>query len=214
VEHDLRKLPVSGIVALAAIIFFCVCLALAIASYPPPFSPLENWMSDLGNPRLNPSGAAYFNGACMITGLFLVVFYLGLGRWRGTGHVKAGTLAMAQAAGIFSGVALAGVGLFPETFEPHHFIVSILFFLSSTVAILLTTIALRGHPGFGRASAPAGYLTVVIGVVFAVQMALLESVTIVEWVSVFSMLLWAALISLEMLRARNRQALYQSSPIS
>jgi hypothetical membrane protein len=68
-KPDLRKIPASSIVALAAIVFFCTSLALSIASFPPGFSPRKNWMSDLGHPELNPAGSPYFNGACMITGL-------------------------------------------------------------------------------------------------------------------------------------------------
>jgi hypothetical membrane protein len=200
VEPDLRKIPISSIVALIASIYFCTSLALSIASFSPGFSPLDNWMSDLGNPELNPSGSAYFNLACMITGLFLIIFYLGLRHWRNTAGGKTKMLTAAQASGIFSGIALAGVGYFPETFSPHHFIVSVMFFLSSTVAILLATVALRGRPGFGRAVAGAGYLTAVIGVIFSAQMAMFKSITIIEWISVFSMLLWAGLFSIDMLR--------------
>lgn len=198
---DLRKIPLSSIVALTAITFFCACLAFSIANYPPGFTPLKNWMSDLGNPLLNPAGSAYFNCGCMITGLFLIVFYIGLRQWRSPDGARARTMSAAQAAGIFSGIALAGVGYFPETFSPHHLIVSVLFFVSSTLAILLATLALRGHPGFGRAAACAGYISVVVGVIFAVQVALLNSVRIFEWMSVFSMLSWAALAGIEMARA-------------
>ena len=214
VKSAFRNVSISSIVALIAIVFFCAAVALAIVSFPPGFTPLENWMSDLGNPVLNPAGATYFNGACMITGLLLVIFYPGLRMWRETGAVQAPVMNVALAAGIFSGIALAGVGLFPETFKPHHFIVSVLFFLSSTLAILLTTVALRGHVGLSKTSVRAGYLTVAIGVIFALQMALLPEVTILEWISVFSMLLWAAMISRDMLKARGKQALYQSLPIS
>jgi hypothetical membrane protein len=208
VKFAFRNVTISSIVALAAIVFFCAALALAIVSFPPGFTQLENWMSDLGNPGLNPDGAKYFNNACMITGLLLVIFYPGLRGWTGAGGAKAFALTAALVAGVFSGIALAGVGLFPETFKPHHFIVSVLFFLSSTVAILLTTVALRGHAGFSKTSALAGSLAVGIGIIFALQMALLPEVTALEWISVFSMLLWAAMISRDMLKARGRQALY------
>jgi len=200
-ERNLSKIPVSSIIVLIAIIFFGTFLALSIVSYPPGFSPLKNWMSDLGNPGLNPAGSAYFNWADGITGLLLIAFYLGLNRWRHMGSVKTKTLTAAMACGIFSGISLAGVGYFNESFDPHHFIVSVMFFLSSTVAILLATLALRGNPGFGKATAYAGYLTVAAGIVFAVQRPLIESITIIEWISVFFMLLWAALVSIDLYRS-------------
>jgi hypothetical membrane protein len=195
-KSGLSKFPVTSIVAVIAIVFFCTFLLLSIASFPPGFSPLDNWMSDLGNPELNPSGYAYFNWGCMITGVLLIIFYLGLNDWHIADSGRTGTLTAAQAFGIFSGIALIGVGYFNETFSPHHFIVSVLFFVSSTIAILLATLALQGRPGFGRATDCAGYMTVAIGIVFSIQMALWDSVTIIEWISVFSMLLWAALVAL------------------
>jgi hypothetical membrane protein len=199
------KLPISSIVGLIIIVFFCSFLTLSIINFPPGFSPLKNWMSDLGNPELNPSGYAYFNWACMITGLLLAVFYLGLRRAQSTDSHVTKTMIVTQAFGIFSGIALTGVGYFNETFSPHHFIVSVLFFLSSTIAILLATVALRGRPGFGRVTVSAGFLTVAIGIVFSLQMVLFESVTIVEWVSVLSMLLWAALFGADTYRASRRR---------
>jgi hypothetical membrane protein len=203
-EPNTRKIPVSSIVVLIAIVFFCASLVMSIAGFPPGFTPLENWMSDLGNPELNPAGSAYFNLACMITGLFLVLFYLGLKTRDSAGNNKAGFLTAARASGVFSGIALAGVGFFPETFSPHHFIVSVLFFLSSTTAIFLATIALQGRPGFGRAATGAGYLTLAAGLVFTAQMALFDSVTIIEWISVLSMLSWAALTGWDLSRMQAR----------
>ncbi len=201
---NLPRIPVSSIVGLIIIVFFCSLLALSIINYPPGFSPIKNWMSDLGNPVLNPEGSSYFNVACVITGLLLVVFYLGISRWQGTGRQRTKTFTAARAIGIFSGFALAGVGVFNETFDPHHLVVSVLFFLSSTVAILLVTIAMRGQPGFSRITAGAGYLTVAIGVVFAVQKPMIESITVIEWISVFSMLLWAALFGIDAYRTARK----------
>jgi hypothetical membrane protein len=102
-------MPVSSIVGLIIIVFFCAMLALSIVNYPPGFTPLENWMSDLGNPELNPAGSPFFNWACGITGLLLVVFYLGLRRGLLPDGRRQKLLAAARAFGVLSGIALAGV---------------------------------------------------------------------------------------------------------
>jgi hypothetical membrane protein len=210
VESDLSKIPVNSIIGLVIIVFFCAALTLSIVNYPPGFSPLKNWMSDLGNPVLNLTGSAYFNGACMITGLLLVVFYLMLNRSQSTDGRRIKMLTAARAFGIFSGISLAGVGVFNETFDPHHFIVSVLFFLSSTIAILLVTVAMKGQPGFSKITDWAGYLTIAIGIVFAVQRPLIGSITIIEWLSVFSMMLWAALFGIDTFRASRK---WQKKPV-
>jgi hypothetical protein len=64
--------------------------------------------------------------------------------------------------------------------------------------------ALQGRPGFGRAAAGAGYLTLAAGLVFSAQMALFDSITIVEWISVLSMLSWAALTGWDLSRMQAR----------
>lgn len=198
-------MPAGSITAAMAIFLFCLPVAIAIALYPPPFSPLKNWMSDLGNSSLNPSGSAYFNGACVMVGLLTVVFYLGTYRWHSPGIRGNRMLAAAMASGVFAGIALAGVGIFPETFSPHHFIVSVLFFVANSIAILLANTALKGREGYGRGATCAGYLVIAVSVVFAAQMIIVKSITILEWISVLSMLLWAALTGWGMYHAAGRR---------
>jgi len=44
-------------------------------------NPLEFWLSDYGNPLVNPSGAAIYNTGCVITAILLALFYIGMYRW-------------------------------------------------------------------------------------------------------------------------------------
>lgn len=44
-------------------------------------NPLEHWLSDYGNPLVNPGGAVFYNTGCSITAILLAVFYIGMFRW-------------------------------------------------------------------------------------------------------------------------------------
>ena len=66
-ELNPLKVPISSLAAPAGIIIFCTFLALSVARYPGGFSPLDDWISDLGNTNLNPEGAGIFNTGCMIS---------------------------------------------------------------------------------------------------------------------------------------------------
>lgn len=44
-------------------------------------NPLVNWLSDYGNPNLNPSGALFYNLGCILTASLLVLFYTGISQW-------------------------------------------------------------------------------------------------------------------------------------
>ncbi|MEX0973849.1 MAG: hypothetical protein WD024_00650 [Bacillota bacterium] len=103
----LARLSVSRTHAayLAAIVY----LALAPASYlcyPGTYSPLRNWLSDLGNSLTNTKRAVFYNAGCTMASLLLIVFYLSMSVWRTGDKVLGRLLAVAQISGVFSSLAL------------------------------------------------------------------------------------------------------------
>ena len=71
----------SSITGLLAVIIFSVFTFTAAALFPSMVNPLYIWLSNLGNVELNPSGAIFFNLGCIITGLILIPFFIGLYQW-------------------------------------------------------------------------------------------------------------------------------------
>jgi hypothetical membrane protein len=67
----------AGIAAIPMYILFTAISALQSGG----FSPLRNWLSDYGNPHLNPAGALWYNLGCILTAALLAVFYAGLAQW-------------------------------------------------------------------------------------------------------------------------------------
>jgi hypothetical membrane protein len=98
-------LAVASSASIAAIIIYVTLALIAFLKYPLPYSPLTNWLSDLGNPISNPSGAIFYRLGCTLSGLVLALFYLKLGIWN-TGSKRTRVfLTVAQFAGVFSDVS-------------------------------------------------------------------------------------------------------------
>ena len=77
-----RVYKYSGVAAIP------VYIAFTFASHTgnPEINPIDHWLSDYGNPLVNPSGAAAYNAGCVLTALLLAVFYVGMYRWYGRGR--------------------------------------------------------------------------------------------------------------------------------
>ena len=54
------KIQRFTITALVAVSLYILFTAISFFYYPTAYSPLTNWLSDLGNPLQNPSGAIYY----------------------------------------------------------------------------------------------------------------------------------------------------------
>jgi hypothetical protein len=91
-------------------------LIFAIVSYllyPKSYSPIANWLSDLGNPLDNPSGAIFYRLGCVLAAIALIVFYVELRKLNNSNRRMFILLLIAQITGIFSSVALIMTGIFP-----------------------------------------------------------------------------------------------------
>ncbi len=130
------KWPLSAIGGVLVTVIFCAFTLVSIAFYSTPFSPFNNWLSDLGNPNLDPSGSIFFNAGCILTALAMIVLMAGLGKWDVTGRKKTALVA-GQACGVLSAFALMMIGVFTEG-TPLHGIMSITFFSLLFLFLVLT----------------------------------------------------------------------------
>jgi hypothetical membrane protein len=146
------------------------------------FTLFTSWVSDLG---VGPS-AQYFNPACMIAGAALLpIFALLL---KSSSSIKFSQIACAL--GFLSGIALIGVGAFPETHELHSS-VSIAFFILAALAVLSYTLSYGHALGFINHLAFFGALHFILTILLAT--AVIEntkSAPRYETLAVFSFQLW------------------------
>lgn len=189
-----KRHSLSFITGILIILIYPIFTILAYRQYPLAYSPLDNWLSDLGNPSRNPNGAAFYNTGIIVAALLLMLFFLGLSGWKLTARrPQVILLRLAQALGILGAFCMVMSALFPiNLLEIHSFWSTFLYILLSTSFVFLAT-ALRYHPGVPRWLLLLGGTTAAI----VILTSFLTTVYILEWITVFLFLSYVCLVGLE-----------------
>ncbi len=190
-----KQVWVTGFMATA---IYLICAMVAFFDYPLSYSPLANWLSDLGNPIINPTGAFSYNLGCILTGLCLTFFSLGLEIWDNGDKKRRTLLKIAQGSGTLSSLALIVSAFFPlgaQTLihsisgKGHIFFAG--FFLTFSATVLLK------HPDLPKWLAYFGFFAALINFIYG---AFLHSVFIAEWAAIGLFILYVLMISVNSLK--------------
>lgn len=194
-----------------AFIIFSLCTFISVLLYPTPYSPLYDWISNLGNFHLNPSGAVFFNGGCIVTGLFMIFFFLNLNHWKS--HLKYGNkllLYLIIILGVFASISLIGVGVFSEIYIKIHVLSAYGVFGGIFILMILLNTILFNHPKFMHIVAYWGGVALFIDLFFILMLIIpqfhvsLENfnpivpVPGLEWTAVYASLIWIVALSYNM----------------
>ena len=189
-----RHLSLSFASSLCAIVCYLACTLLAFAHYPLPYSPLNNWLSDLGNPDLNPAGALFYNMGIVVTAAILLLFFLGLSRWKmENNQTQRLMLLITQGTGMLGAFAMLMSGLYPINSPALHSFFSICLYILLGTAFAFAVAALRYH-----AACPRWLL-----IVFActaledILSGVFHTVTVFEWVTIALLLCSTGLLGVE-----------------
>jgi len=187
----------SGIVA--PLLAF-TCILISIYSHPP-FSWTENALSDLGIvPGIT---GLLFNFGLYASGLFIVNFSVfGLfAYFRSSWIGKIGSASLAAV-----GLALMGIGFFPENMIPAHYVFSVAFFVLLPISLSILTGAFTS-----KHETRMAFFTLMIAVAAALPWILfsyvhyVSGVAIPESASALAGSVWVVLLSCKMLRIASQQ---------
>jgi hypothetical membrane protein len=173
------------------IVFYCVCTFTSLALFPPPFSPITNWLSDLGNSTLNPNGFLWYNSGCILTGVALVPFFLGLSIWYSERKWKSALVIAGQIVGFFDAFCLIMIGVFSEDSGEAHVFWSDMFFKTNLFVLIVVGIALLLNSKFIKLIGIYGFVVAIINVLFVV---LISATPPLEWLTVFTALGFVGLL--------------------
>jgi hypothetical membrane protein len=185
-----RQVWITGFLATA---IYLICTAAAFIVYPLAYSPLANWLSDLGNPLLNPKGAFLYNLGCVLTGICLIFFFLGLEIWSDGDRKRRTLLTIAQVTGILSSLALIVSAFYPlgaQTLvhsisgKAHIFFTG--FFLTFSATVLLK------QPHSPKWLAYLGFFAALINFIYG---AFLHAIFLAEWAAIGVFILYVLMIS-------------------
>ena len=204
-----RNYSLSSITGLTAFIIFTVFTLISVTLYPSPYNPLYDWLSNLGNINLNPMGAFFFNWGCIISGIFLIPFFIGLFSWNPEKTWSKLLLIFGMVIGIFASVSLIFVGIYPETQIILHVQAATAVFSTLFLIIILINLALFGNPKFVRGVAYFGVLAILFDLTFQYMVVSNKNMLAVfnpnvavpglEWACTFLSMGWLALLALNML---------------
>jgi hypothetical membrane protein len=198
-EYDLElnsvKLPMSSLAGVAVIVLYCVFTFASWALYPTAYSPVTNWLSDLGNSTSNPRGAILYNLGCILTGIALFPFFIGLHEWyKDKNRFRLGFMVW-QAEGCVAAFSLIMIGVFSEDSGWLHRLWSTVFFILILGVFIGLGSLLFTHPRYIRTIAYYGFIVAAIDVMF-----IFFDAPSLEWFTVFSALGYVGLMAYNMLK--------------
>ena len=192
----ISKWPISCIAGVAVIVLYCAFTFTSWALYPTPYSPVDNWLSDLGNSTYNPSGAILYNLGCILTGIALFPFFGGLYKWYTSDKGRRILLMITQAIGLFAAFSLIMIGVFSEDSGELHILWSSIFFLLNLLVLILMGVSLFTHPNYMKPIAYYGFIVAAINLLFI----LAYNIPLFEWFTVFTALGYVGLLVYNMLK--------------
>jgi hypothetical membrane protein len=192
------KWPILSIAGVLVIVLYCVFTFTSVALFPTAYSPVTNWLSDLGNSTFNPRGAIFYNVGCILTGLALIPFYGGFYKWYTNEKLRKAMIIVTQAVGLFSAFSLIMIGVYSEDYMAQHVFWSDVFFVLNLLVLILANVSLMTHPKFRK---PIGYYGIIVALINLLFVAA-SNTPLLEWFTVFTALVYAGLVSYCTLRPR------------
>jgi hypothetical protein len=197
---DTLRWPLSSIAGILVIIFYCVLTFKSALIFPGPWSPWP-YLSDFGNTVKNPIGAVSYDSACILTGLALFPFYIGLYKWYTKTTWRNVLVIITQIVGLASAVSLIMIGVFYENSPWQNTIAggahefwSMVFFILNLLVLIFANVSLLTHPNFIKPIAIYGFAVAIINLALVV----LPSSSVIEWFTVFTALGFAGLLVINM----------------
>lgn len=158
-------------------------------------NPVANWLSDYGNPFLNPSGALLYNMGCIIVAVLLAVFYAGMFKWymnRKIARKYVICYVCAQISGIAASVFLVLASLVPlGVNDGLHGVFSTLNMIGMDSFLSFTALAFFLNPDMKKWIGVMGYLSAVFNVI---TMNAFSSLYIAEWIYFLLFMAYMAII--------------------
>jgi hypothetical protein len=200
----MRYGPAAGFVGSA---FFVVASVIAAGFYMgsqnEPFSPLNHWVSELGEMGVSRL-ALVFNVGLFVGGLALALFFAALGFLR-----RSWLAWLYVVVGVIAGVSGAFVGVFPMNNRGIHIVMALGFFVLGWVAVGLASFDIwrRPEPRFSRWLPALGAVTVAVFLLFlSVYIPYLYTgtgsdrpgfsiATVLEWLVLIGIMGWVLLAS-------------------
>ena len=209
--------PLGTIFGFAFIVFYISFTIIAITRFPHTVSPLDMYLSTLGNAEISPDGAIFYNLGVILGGLAEIMFFIAIYA-HSSPHGRRWVLIIGLMAGLINGISVVMSAVNPEhvieitdltTMNANeHETWSFLIFFSFIPVLLAFSLAFWKTSETSRWVTLYGFLVCAVDILF-LAMALSDGPTnaIMEWLTVFSYLIWVLLVSLDVLKRSRAKSL-------
>jgi hypothetical protein len=222
VHQRIRRWPWGTLFGFTAVGFYITFTIIAINRYPQKISPLDSYLSMLGNADVSPDGASIYNLGAILMGLAEVPFFIAIYAFY-LRYSQKWLLLSGLLVGLINGLAIFMTGINPLSLTGDisaHVTWSYIIFFSMIPMLVAFSLVLWKTKGNSRYVGIYGFAVCAIDTVFLVTLlsghigAGLGS--IMEWFLVFSYLAWIVFISIDVLvksRANAETVMDRSSSI-
>ena len=176
-----RRCLLSVIAGWIFILSILIFFSISTLYFPIPFNYFKYQISDLGYHKLNPDGAKLFNLGCIISGILLSLFFLGLYKLYEANHkIYNILLFIVQIGGIYTALSLMMIGVYSKDRALFHSFWMINFFGISLLLFLFLSIFLYTY----RYTRTLSYIGFSLLSFNALLLFILGIVPILEWITI------------------------------
>jgi hypothetical protein len=184
----------AGIMAIPVYIIFTYASHL----YNYEINPIKYWLSDFGNPIVNPNGAIFYNIGCIITALLLAIFYIGMYQWYKRKYMAKRFIisyVVAQTSGLIGSIFLILTTVFTlGNYTEIHSILSAANMIAMDCFISFTAIGFLMNSKIPKYISIFGFITYIFNVI---TMNLFNNFYISEWIFFLLFMIYMTLITLQ-----------------
>lgn len=189
-------LPLSSWSGALALVLFLGLVTASYLFYPSSFGP-GNWLSDLGDRRLNPDGALFYRLAPVVAGFGLIIFFVGLKDWyRGQRGTSKTFMSIAQPFGVLGSFALIMTGWFSKADPVPHLFWSITGTYMCFGSVVSVGIALLSCTSVSRLFSIFCFVSATVAITAATYL----KASWLEWIAVSMLMVFVASVSCLTLR--------------
>jgi hypothetical protein len=188
------KRHLSFVSSTLVVISYSLFTFFSLMIFPASYSPMSNWLSDLGNYQLNPRGAILYNVGIVVAGISLLPFFLGLSSWAMAGNKKQNAmLFLTQFFGGLGSLSMVMSGFFSINIKETHAFWSASLYIFIGTAFAFSVAALRYYSKYPR-------WLLFLGILIAIEdmfWGTVLNIYILEWITVALFLFYILLLGVK-----------------
>lgn len=161
-----KSYPINFTLSLFIVIFCVTFTIIAFIRFPLPYSPIANWLSDLGNPDVNIIGAVFYNTGITVAGSALMIFFLRLTKLgMANNRLQCIMILLTVIFGCIGSLAIIMTAIYPINQPSQHSFWSMILYLSLWTAFAFSVAALRYYARYPRWFLAFGGIVVIVDMI-------------------------------------------------